>query len=79
MAEPDSVGDRRSGERQRAAAGEIVVGGGERLQLARGDHLGEQHGRGLEDFDLLVDVEAARLVLHDENAERVAAAQDRHP
>ena len=57
---------------------DVVAGPHDRLQLARGDHLGEQHRGDLQRLDLLLGIGAARAVLHDEHAERVAAAQDRH-
>ena len=53
-------------------------GGDERLQFAARDHLGEQHGGGLEHLDLFFGIDAAGPVLHHQHAERVAAAQDRH-
>ena len=50
----------------------------DRLQLARGDHLGQQHGRGLQRLDLLLGIGAAGAVLHHEHAERRPAAQHGH-
>ena len=49
-----------------------------RLQFARGDHFGEQHRRRLQRLDFLLGIGAPHLVLHDQHAERIAAAQDRH-
>ena len=77
MAEPDAVGERRAALMQRAPERGRLPGR-ERLQLARGDHLGEHHGGGLERLDLLVGVDPVRPVLDDEHAERVAGPQDRH-
>ncbi len=47
-------------------------------QLAAGDELGQHHGDGLQRLDLVLGVVALGAVLHDEDAEHAAAAQDRH-
>ncbi len=47
-------------------------------EFARGDHLGEHHRRRLQRLDFLLGIGAAGAVLHDQHAERVAGAQDRH-
>ena len=56
----------------------LGAGRGERGQFAGGDHLGQHHGGGLQRLHLLLGIGAPRAVLHDEHAERVAGAQDRH-
>jgi len=78
VAEAESFGDRLSLDRQRAPqhGGRGLTG--ERLQLARGDHFGEQHRRRLQRLDFFFGIGAPRPVLHDEHAERRAAAQHRH-
>ena len=78
LAEPDALGEAGAGQMQRPAAGDVGAGPGERLQLARGDHLGEHHRRGQQRLDLLLGIDAVRPVLHDEHAERLAGAQHRH-
>ena len=45
---------------------------------SRGDHLGKNHGGGLQRFDLLVAILTLGAVLHREHADCVAAAQNRH-
>ncbi len=45
---------------------------------AGSDHLGEHHGRGLQRLDLLVAILPLGAVLHREDADCMAAAQDRH-
>jgi hypothetical protein len=62
---------------ERAAQRDVGAGLRQGLELARGDHLRQHHRRGLEGLDLLFRVGAHRAVLHDEDAERVARAQDR--
>ena len=78
MAERDALGQRSAVDMQRAARRGLGAGLGERREFARGDHLGQHHGDGLQRLDLLLGVGAARAVLHDQHAERVAGAQDRH-
>lgn len=77
MAEADALDHRRTPERggtvEREVAGVLY-----RLQLARGDEFGEEHRRRLKRLDFLLGIDAANLVLDDEHAERVAAAQDRY-
>ena len=64
------------------ARGELAAGLGADLvahdEAARGDHLGEHHGGGLQRLDLLVAILTLGAVLHREHADCVAAAQDRH-
>ena len=50
----------------------------QRRELARRDHLGEHHRGGLQRLDFFFGVIAPGAVLHHQNAERVAGAQDRH-
>jgi hypothetical protein len=78
VAEPDRIRQPDPGKLVRPARGQHDAGLGDRLQLARRDHLGEHERDRLEGLDLLLRVEAVRLVLHDEHAERVAGAQDGH-
>ena len=56
------------------------LGAGQRQsrQLARGDHLGQHHGGGLQRFDFFFRIGAPRPVLHHQHAERVAGTQHRH-
>ena len=75
---PDAVGDRSPLQGERPAERDVPARRGQRLQFARSDHFGEQHGRRLECLDLLFGIGAACLVLDDQYAERIAAAQDRH-
>ena len=63
-----------SGRRKRDAG----LDRGQRLQLARGEHLGQHHGGGLERLDLLLGIDPVGAVLDDQDAERVAGAQQRH-
>jgi hypothetical protein len=56
----------------------LGAGPGARGELARGDHLGEHHRRGLQRLFFLFGVGAPRAVLHYQHAERVAGAQHRH-
>jgi len=78
VAEADALGETFAGQMQRPAGGRLLARGGERRELARGDHLGQYHRGRLQRLDLVLLVAAVRAVLHDEDAERVAAAQDRH-
>ena len=77
VTERDAVVERHAGQLQRAAGGGLGAGLGDRGQLARGDHLGEHHRRGLERLLLLLGVGAPRPVLHHQHAEGIAGAQDR--
>ena len=78
MAERHAFGDGEPGE----ARGELAARLGAHLlgdaEAARGDHLGEHHGGGLQGLDLLVAILALGAVLHRQHADGVAAAQDRH-
>ena len=47
-------------------------------EAAGRDHLGNHHGGGLQGLDLLVAIMPLGAVLHGEDADCVAAAQDRH-
>ena len=78
MAEAEAVGDAEPLQRHRTANGDRRALGRDALQFARGDHLGEQHRRRLQRLDLLLGIGAPRPVLHDQHADRRAAAQDRH-
>ena len=78
MAKPDAFADRRALQGHGLLQAEALARLGERLQFARGDHLGQQHGRRLQRLDLFLGIGAPRPVLHHEDAERIAAAQDRH-
>ncbi len=62
----------------RRAAGSGAPGARDRGQLARGDHLREHHGGGLQRLLFLLGIGAPRPVLHHQHAERIAGAQDRH-
>ena len=78
VAKPDAVGDRGSLQGERPSERNIPARRGQRLQFARGDHFGEQHGRRLERLDLLFGIGAACLVLDDQHAEGIAASQNWH-
>jgi hypothetical protein len=78
MAERDAVGDGGARKLQRPADGGLGARLGERRELARGDHLGEHHGRGLQRLLFLFGISAPGAVLHHQHAEGVARAQDRH-
>ena len=73
VAEPDAVGKRKALGMHRPARGGLGAGLGERGQLARGDHLGEYHRRGLQRLDLFLAIGAEGPVLHVEHAERLPA------
>ena len=78
IAEPNAFADRRALERQRTVEREQFGRLGDGLQFARGDHFGEQHRRGLQRLDFFLGIGAPHLVLHDQHADRIAAAQNRH-
>ncbi len=78
MAERDAVVERGAGKVQRPAHGWFRAGLGDGGELARGDHFRQHHGGGLQRLDFLFRIGAARAVLHHQNAEHVAGAQDRH-
>ena len=78
VAERDAFGERRALQMHRAAHRRLGAGPGERGQFARGDHLGQHHGGGLQRLDFLLGIGAPGAVLHHQHAERVAGAQDRH-
>ena len=77
MAKTNAVGDWGALDRHRAVEGEKFGRLGDRLKLARGDHFGEQHRRRLQGLYFLLGIAAPHLVLNDENADGIAAAQDR--
>ena len=78
MAERDAVGQDRAGLVQRMPRRGLGAGLRQRRQFARGDHLRQHHGGGLQRLDLFLDIGALGAVLHHQHAERVAGAQDRH-
>ncbi len=78
MAERDAVGQDGAGLVQRMPRRGLGAGLGQRGQFARGDHLRQHHGGGLQRLDLFLDIGALGAVLHHQHAERVAGAQDRH-
>ncbi len=78
VAERDAVVERGAFEVERAAGGGLEAGLGDGGELARGDHLGQHHRGGLQRLLFLLGIGAARPVLHDQHAERVAGAQHRH-
>ncbi len=78
VSQSDAVGDRLAAEMQRAARRGLRAGPGERGELAGGDHLGEHHRGGLQRLLFLLGIGPVRPVLHDQHAQRVAGAQDRH-
>ena len=78
VAKADTIVEARSVDCHRPRKVEFQSRTGELLQLPGRHHLGKDHGRRFHRFDLVVAIGAARLVLHDENAERAAGAQDRH-
>ena len=78
MAERDAVGQDRAGLVQRMPRRRLGAGLRQRRQFARGDHLRQHHGGGLQRLDLFLDIGALGAVLHHQHAERIAGAQDRH-
>ena len=78
MAKADAIGHRRALERDGPGQRQARAGHGQRLQFPGGDHFGQQHGRGLQRFDLLFGIAAARPILHHQHAQDIAAAQNRH-
>ena len=77
MAERHAFGNGQSRESRRgftSPLGADLLGD----EPARGDHLGDHHGGGLQSLDFLVAIVPLGAVLHREHADRVAAAQDRH-
>ena len=78
IAEADAVVEARALEPDGASRRRRRSGRGRRLQIGRGDGLGQHHRGRLQRLDLILGVEAARAVLHDENAEHIAEAQNRH-
>ena len=77
VAERDAVIERGAAQVQGAAGGGLRPRRRQGGQFARGDHLRQHHGGGLERLDLLLRIGAPRPVLHHQHAERVAGAQDR--
>ena len=78
MAKAHAISDRRTLERDGATRGDFGAGAHDGLQLARCNHLGQQHRNGFENLDLFFRIGALDAVLHDQHAQRIAAAQDRH-
>ena len=78
MTERDALGERRAGEMQPRLDRGLGAGLGERQKLARGDHLRQHHGGGLQRFFFLLGIGAARPILHHQHAEGVTGAQHRH-
>ena len=78
MAETHALGEARPRKTHRAPRRRGGAGGRGRLQVGRGDGLGEHHRGRLQRLDLVLAVEAARAVLHHEHAEHIAEPQDRH-
>ena len=79
IAKPHPVGKGGASQGKRAVQGDVAARPDQRSQLARRDHLRQEHRRRKENLDLFFRVGAARAVLDDEHAERVAATQDRDP
>ena len=77
VAERDPVRKRQPGQVQGTPDGGFEPGLGERRELARGDHLGQHNRDGLERLLLFLRVGAPRPVLHHQDAQRIAGAQDR--
>ncbi len=75
QADPLGEGDAAGHHRPPCGGGGL---GAEPVELARGDHLREHHGGGLERLDLLLGIDPVGLVLDGEDAERVARPQERH-
>ena len=78
MTKPDTFSQRRTFNSNRTAQPKLGTRAHNGLQFARGDHLRQQHRCRLQNLDLFFRIGAARAVLHDENAQRIAAAQNRH-
>ena len=79
MAKRDAVVERSAVDVHRPPGRRLRrAGTRNRRQLARRDHLRDHHRGGLQRFLLLLGIGAPRPVLHDQHAERVAGAQDRH-
>jgi hypothetical protein len=76
MAEPTPSRGRR--RRWRSGARSIDGRAWRAGEFAGRDHLGEHHRGRLQRLDLFLGIGAVRAVLHDQHAERVAGAQDRH-
>ena len=78
MAETEAVGDALTFQGHGPPNGDRRALRRNALEFARCDHLGKKHGGGLESLDLFLRIGAPRAVLHDQHADRRAAAQDRH-
>ena len=78
MAERHAFGDGNAGEAGALVAARILRCFVAHDQPARGDHLGDHHGSGLQRLDLLVAVMTLGAVLHRQYADGVTAAEDRH-
>ena len=78
VAERDAFGQRLAGQMQPRLDRGLGAGLGERQKLARGDHLRQHHGGGLQRLLFLLGIGPAGPVLHHQHAERVAGAEHRH-
>ena len=74
----DAIAQCRAFDVDRAPRRRLGAGQRQRRELARGDHLGQHHGGGLQRLDFFFRIGAPRPVLHHQHAERIAGAQDRH-
>ena len=78
VAERDAFGQHAAALVQGMPRRRLRAGLRQRRQFAGGDHLRQHHGGGLQRLDLLLNIGALGAVLHDQHAERIAGAQDRH-
>ena len=78
MAERDTLAQGRAFDVNGAPCRRFGAGHRHRREFAGGDHLRQHHGGGLQRFDFFFRISAPGAVLHDQNAERIAGAQDRH-
>ena len=76
--EPKPVGDAEALERQLPPHRDLRALGGDPLQLAGRDHLGEQHSGRLQRLDLFLRIGAPGAVLHDQHPDGRPAPQHRH-
>ena len=78
MAEAHAVGQRNAPLVDRAAKRNAGLDRRQRLQFAGGEHLRHHHGGGLKGLDLFLGIDPVGAVLDDQDAERIAGAQQRH-
>jgi hypothetical protein len=78
VTERDAFRQRGAGDVAARAHRGLCSRPGERGQFAGSDHLRQHHGGGLQRLDFFLGIGSVRAVLHDQHAERVAGAQDRH-